>query len=137
MRAKQLGAALAALTEAYEQLDEKTAERLEEQIFRPLQRPTARTRRTHVGVRRAATSSPSAQFEPAIRGAPSHGVKGFLDGAVAAIGEADRTLADPAGLDASRRGRGSRAARRSRAGPRADRRRSAPARDELVRTLGR
>src|ERR1700692_996129 len=43
----QLGAALASLGEAYEQVDEHTAELLEEQMFRPVQGAYGRGRRTH------------------------------------------------------------------------------------------
>jgi len=90
--AEHLGAALAALTEAYELLDENTAERLEEQMFRPLQQAYGRARRTQSEFA-ARHELPGQSFEPSVRGAPSHGVKGFLDGAVQEIGEADRQLA--------------------------------------------
>jgi hypothetical protein len=42
-----VGAALAALGEAYEQLDEQTADRLEEQLFRPVQTAYGRGQRTY------------------------------------------------------------------------------------------
>ena len=41
--------ALAALGEAYEQLDEQSAERLEEQLFRPVQIAYGRAQRTYAG----------------------------------------------------------------------------------------
>ena len=44
-----LSVALAALGAAYEQLDTNTADRLEEQLFRPVQRAFGRARRTHSG----------------------------------------------------------------------------------------
>jgi hypothetical protein len=87
-----LGAALASLTEAYELLDENAAERLEEELFRPVQLAYARARRTQAEFAER-YELPGRSFEPAVRGAPSHGVKGFLDGAVGAIGEADLALA--------------------------------------------
>lgn len=43
----ELGLALAYLTEAYEALDEDTADRLEEQLFRPVQAAYGRARRTY------------------------------------------------------------------------------------------
>jgi hypothetical protein len=43
----ELGLALACLTEAYEALDEDTADRLEEQLFRPVQVAYGRARRTY------------------------------------------------------------------------------------------
>jgi hypothetical protein len=44
---EQIGAALAALGEAYERLDELTGDRLEEQLFRPVQAAYGRAKRTH------------------------------------------------------------------------------------------
>ena len=43
----QLALALASLGEAYEELDEQTADALEEQLFRPTQSAYGRLRRTH------------------------------------------------------------------------------------------
>ena len=43
----ELGAALASLGAAYEQLDDHSADRLEEQLFRPVQAVYGRARRTH------------------------------------------------------------------------------------------
>ncbi|MHB8690839.1 MAG: hypothetical protein ACYDHH_06295 [Solirubrobacteraceae bacterium] len=45
--ADQIGVALAALGEAYERLDEQTGDRLEEQLFRPVQAAYGRAKRTH------------------------------------------------------------------------------------------
>jgi hypothetical protein len=87
-----LGAALASLTEAYELLDENAAERLEEELFRPVQLAYGRARRTQSEFA-ARYELPGRSFEPAVRGAPSHGVKGFLEAAVEAIGQADQALA--------------------------------------------
>ena len=87
-----LGSALASLTEAYELLDEATAERLEAEIFRPVQAAYGRARRTQAEFAER-RGLPGRSFEPAVRGAPVHGVKGFLEAAVHEIGEADRTLA--------------------------------------------
>jgi hypothetical protein len=44
---ERIGAALAALGEAYERLDEDTGDRLEEQLFRPVQAAYGRGLRTH------------------------------------------------------------------------------------------
>ena len=43
----ELAVALAALGEAYEQLDEQHADELEEQLFRPVQVAYGRAKRTH------------------------------------------------------------------------------------------
>jgi hypothetical protein len=45
--AHDLGRSLACLTEAYEAIDEQTADRLEEHMFRPVQAAYGRVRRTH------------------------------------------------------------------------------------------
>jgi hypothetical protein len=88
-----IGLALAALGAAYEQLDEQSADRLEERLFRPVQVAYGRAKRTHAGFagRHGLTGR---SFEPATAGAPSHGVKGFLEHAMEAIGEADAILAE-------------------------------------------
>jgi hypothetical protein len=90
--AQALGAALASLSEAYEQLDEGNADAVEEQLFRPVQMAYGRARRAHAGFAER-HDLPGRTFEPAIAGAPSRGVKGFLESAVQAIGDADRLLA--------------------------------------------
>jgi hypothetical protein len=87
-----LGSALASLTEAYELLDEQTAERLEADIFRPVQSAYGRARRTQTEFA-GRHGLPDRSFEPAVRGAPANGVKGFLDAALREIADADRTLA--------------------------------------------
>jgi hypothetical protein len=87
-----LGSALAALTEAYELLDEQSADRLEAEIFRPVQAAYGRARRTQAEFA-ARHGLPGQSFEPAVRGAPANGVKGFVEHAVQEVAEADRTLA--------------------------------------------
>jgi hypothetical protein len=89
----ELGVALAALGEAYEQLDERTADTLEERLFRPVQTAYAKAQRTHAGFAqrfglRART------FEAATRSVPSTGVKGFISDAIEAIAQADSDLAE-------------------------------------------
>ena len=89
----ELGAALGALGEAYEQLDERAADTLEERLFRPVQLAYGKAQRTHAGFAqrfdlRART------FEPATRGVPSTGVKGFVAAAVDAVAQADADLAE-------------------------------------------
>jgi hypothetical protein len=88
----EAGVALASLGEAYEQLDEQSADRLEEELFRPVQLAYGRAKRTYTEFA-ARHDLPSQTFEPASPGAPSHGVKGFLDSAVDAAGRADGMLA--------------------------------------------
>ena len=88
-----LGVALAALGAAYEQLDERSADRLEEALFRPVQVAYGRAKRTHSGFAER-HGLPARTFTEAVAGHPSQGVKGFLDTAVAATGRADLRLAD-------------------------------------------
>lgn len=88
-----LGVALTALGEAYEQLDEYNAERLEERLFRPVQLAYGRAKRTHAEFA-ARHGLPGRTFTPASPGLLSSGVKGFLESAVDAAGKADATLAD-------------------------------------------
>src|SRR5918912_1397852 len=74
----ELGVALGALGDAYEQLDERSADTLEEQLFRPVQAAYGRAKRTHADFaarHRLATRT----FEPASRRLSSTGVKGLLD----------------------------------------------------------
>src|SRR5215213_7214409 len=87
----EIGVALAALGAAYEQLDEQTADRLEAELFRPVQVAYGRAQRTYAAFaeRHGLTAR---KFEPALPGHPSQGVRGFLDGAVAAVDEADMLL---------------------------------------------
>lgn len=88
-----IGVAIAALGAAYEQLDEESADRLEEQLFRPVQAAYGRARRTYAGFADR-HGLESRTFEPASAGLPSSGVRGFLDGAVEAVTAADTALAE-------------------------------------------
>jgi hypothetical protein len=88
----EIGVALAALGEAYELLDERTAERLEQELFRPVQSAYGRAQRTYAGFAER-HDLPGHAFKPAPQGAPSTGVKGFVEAAVDAAGRADGELA--------------------------------------------
>jgi hypothetical protein len=88
----EIGVALAALGEAYEQLDERTGDQLEEQLFRPVQAAYGRAGRTHSGFA-GRHGLASRTFQPAVPAAPSTGVKGFIDIAMDAIGRADQEIA--------------------------------------------
>ena len=90
--ADALGSALSSLSEAYEQLDEHNADAVEAQLFRPVQLAYGRARRAHAAFAER-HDLPGRTFEQAIAGAPSHGVKAFLESAVQSIGDADRLLA--------------------------------------------
>lgn len=90
--AEDLGVALASLTEAYEMLDESTGDRVEQELFRPVQMAYGRAKRTHAEFAER-HQLVGREFEAPVPGAPSKGVKGFLDSAVQAIGSADLKLA--------------------------------------------
>ena len=86
-----LAQALASLGAAYEQLDDQQADRLEDQLFRPVQRAYGRAKRTHAefaGRHRL----PGREFKTPSPGAPSTGVKGFIENAVDAAGQAETEL---------------------------------------------
>ncbi|MEA2356920.1 MAG: hypothetical protein QOI62_180 [Solirubrobacteraceae bacterium] len=87
-----IGLALAALGDAFEQLDEYNAEKLEEELFRPVQLAYGRAKRTHAEFAER-HGLPTRTFESASPGLPSAGVKGFVERAVEAVGEADRRIA--------------------------------------------
>jgi hypothetical protein len=89
----ELGYALAALGEAYEQVDEQTGDRLEEQLYRPVQGAYGRARRTHAEFARRAGLAVR-EFEAQAPGVPSSGARGFIDAAVEAVGAADAVLAE-------------------------------------------
>jgi hypothetical protein len=89
----EIAVALAALGGAYELLDEATADRLEEELFRPVQVAYGRAKRTYTSFagRYDLTTRP---FVPAEPGAPSHGVKVFVENALDAVQDADEILAE-------------------------------------------
>ena len=91
--ADELSRALASLGAAFDLLDDHAAERLEDELFRPLQLAYGRARRTH-GEFAARHALPGRSFAAAESGHPSQGVSGFLDGAVELIEHADDILSE-------------------------------------------
>lgn len=89
----EVGVAIAALGSAYEQLDERSADKLEETLFAPLQKAYGRAKRTHAGFAQRHDLE-SRAFESSPAGLPSTGVKGFVEAARESAGEADAILAD-------------------------------------------
>ncbi len=89
----QIGVALTALGEAYEALDEQTADALEAQLFRPVQAACGRAKRTQAEfAARSGLAFRSLEAGPA--GSPSQSVQTLIDRAVLAAGEADQTIAE-------------------------------------------
>ena len=85
--------ALADLGEAYELLDDTTADRLEGELFKPVQSASARLKRTHAAfaARYGLVARAAASVTP---GPPSQGPRGFVDHAVSAAARADGRLAE-------------------------------------------
>lgn len=82
-----LGVALESLGEAYEQLDEQTADRLEQELFGPTQKAYGRAQRI-VTAFAGRYGMAAGTFGPQSSGLPSRGARGFIDDAVAALAEA-------------------------------------------------
>src|SRR6478609_2725198 len=81
---ERLGAALAALGEAYEQLDEQTGERLERELFGPVQLAYGRAQRTCTAFAERHQLG-ARTFAPAPAVAPSTGAHGLIDNAAQAV----------------------------------------------------
>ena len=90
---EELALALAVLGAAYELLDERTADRLEEELFRGVQTAFGRAQRTHAAFA-ARYSLQGRTFEQPSAGLPSQGARAFLERAGEAITEADTLLAE-------------------------------------------
>ena len=91
--ADQLGLALACLDQAYELLDENSADRLETELFRPVQLAYGRLQRTHNEFA-ARTGAPTRTFTTQASGAASQGAKAFIERAVSSAGHAGQLIAD-------------------------------------------
>jgi hypothetical protein len=89
----RFGAALAALGEAYEQLDEQTADRLEAELFQPIQLAYGRSRRTYTEFAARHDLPPRTFSPPAPSGSP-HDVRDVLDSALTALAEAEQGLVE-------------------------------------------
>jgi len=90
--ADELGSGLALLGTAYERLDERAADQLEEELFRPVQTAYGRAQRTHSEFA-ARYDLPRRTFAPGAPGAPSQDARHLIDAAVDAVAKADETLA--------------------------------------------
>jgi hypothetical protein len=89
----EIAGALAALGGAYEQLGTVPADRLEEELFRPVQSAYGRAKRTHAAFAQR-HGLPEGTFTPAREGLPSTGIRGFVDSAVDHVAEADAVLSE-------------------------------------------
>jgi hypothetical protein len=91
--ADQLALAMGALGEAYEELDEQTADRLEEELFRPVQHAYGRVRRTHAEFAER-FRLPGRTFDRSSGGMHSADPRVYVERAVEAIERADQILAE-------------------------------------------
>lgn len=89
----QVALAVAILGEAHELLDDLTAERLEAELFRPVQKAYGRGKRTLAGFAQRCGLT-ARELDSPLPGLSSQGVKSFVERAVAAAGEADRKIAE-------------------------------------------
>lgn len=86
-----IAVALAALGAAYEQLDEVNADRLEAELFGPVQRAYGRAKTAYAQFADR-HGMPTRAFATASAGIPSTGAQGFIDNAVNAVATADADL---------------------------------------------
>jgi hypothetical protein len=91
--ADRLGFALAELGAAYDEVDEQTADRLEEELFRPVQAAYGRARRTHTAFAEG-HGLPPREFAGASPGVAHGGARVRIDKAVDAVREADLELTE-------------------------------------------
>ena len=90
----ELGVALAVLGDAYELLDEQNADRMEAELFRPVQVTYARAQRTHGGFAER-HGLPTRTFAASAAGrGVGHDARSQLDAALEAIEEADQLLVE-------------------------------------------
>jgi len=89
----RLAVSLASLEAAYDLLDEHTQDRLEEELFRPVQRAFGRLQRTYseFGAR---TGIPTRKFAPGSPGTQSHSGREPIERAVDAAREADELIVE-------------------------------------------
>lgn len=90
--ADALAGAVASLAAAYEQLDQHTADRLEEELFQPLQQALGRAKRTHAAFASRHGLRPHA-FEAQQPGLASLRAKGLIERAIDSVSRADGNLA--------------------------------------------
>jgi hypothetical protein len=91
--ADQVELALSYLTDAYELVDEGVGDRLEEQLFSPVQAAYGRARRTHIefGKRYGLDQDRGHGSTP---GSRPHSARGLIEGAVDAIEQADHWIGE-------------------------------------------
>jgi hypothetical protein len=89
----QLSLSTAALGEAFELMAEASADRLEDELFRPVQRALGRAKRTQSGFAQR-VGLPTSAIDVPSPGLPSQGAKALLERAVSAAHEAEGTIVE-------------------------------------------
>jgi hypothetical protein len=89
---EELSRAIAAVGEAYDAVDERMADRIEAELFKPLQGAYAAATRTHAGFA-ARHKLPTSPFPPADQPGP-HGVRDLVEEAIDNAAHAEQILAD-------------------------------------------
>jgi hypothetical protein len=89
----QLGVAVALLGEAFEQLAVDVADRLEAELYRPVQRAYGRGQRTHTQFAQR-VGLPGDTFQPPAPGSTSQGARELVQKMAAAVTDADRRIAE-------------------------------------------
>ena len=89
----QLAIALASLGEAYEEVDERSGEALEERLFRPVQMAYSRARRTYADFAQR-QELPGRSFSPASPGTHSADPRVHMQRALEAVERADHVVAE-------------------------------------------
>lgn len=89
----RIALAVACLGEAYDQVSVTSADRLETELYRPVQKAYGRGKRTHSQFAER-IGFPARTFESPAAGRPSQGAKAFVDRAVLAADSADRGIAE-------------------------------------------
>lgn len=93
LAADEIALALALLSEAYEHLDERSAEQLEERLFQPVQAAYGRVKRVYRGFAER-YELPGRTFATPSQVAPSSSAKDLIDQTVEACARADAELAE-------------------------------------------
>jgi hypothetical protein len=91
--ADQIELALSYLTDAYELVEEGTADRLEEQLFAPVQAAYGRARRTQTEFSRRYGMG-DGRAHGSVLGSRPHGAKELIEGAVDALEQADHWIGE-------------------------------------------
>jgi hypothetical protein len=90
---EQLSVAIDAVGQAYEAADERTADQLEAQLFRPVQSAYGRAQRTRTGFAERHQIDPD-HLSPAAAGTPSGDPRLHLERAIVALERADQIISE-------------------------------------------